>query len=243
MIEISLAIIATYCLSIGAYIILEKSGISIKIEKKKESPNNTNIRSQNTPEIMGKADYSPRHRVTQGDIGRQDIKPEEKATTFAKHEEQLPTKIDKPSESTAERRSARVPNDELDETFNNVEFKQEFKASSEDGILSQEELQNEEEELAEMGYNLNQQASGVELTELQDAVKIVKKSNTSKREKSQIGELFYRISGTEVADQLMNDKIFKQRIREAMLFHLKQLSSKSKTATLAPVDFDINQYI
>lgn len=251
IIDISLAIIALYCISVGCYLIFEKLDISIKLERRSKIESLEQIKFQESKEssIMGKANGLIRHDTTECDTKRQTNQTARKAATFVSQQQNKSNNADN---KTPVIKSARIPDEQLDETFGNPTYDIDVDMGYKKIELTKEELSNEdiyEDELYQMGYDPYQQATGVELPELQEAIKVATDHKSSVSKRREAGEVFYKLEGSDMLEKILNiDSNTHRAVAAILLRREREYNARVMKKPLTndpnkPLHFDINDYL
>lgn len=235
-VELILIVIAIYCLLVGYYLLLCVLEVTKKIASNihhtpppapSSSPHpSIDLDVLYEESIMGQSNWAMRHDKTFYDTKRDDVRTVEKPVIFVQtNKEQTSTE---PSNSTSDRSNS-----------HNV-IVADIEAGYEETV--------EQEHLTDMGYDPNLQASGVELPDLQEAVKTVSKSSSTLKEKTRAGEIFFRIEGSDIANQLEEkDDAIAHRIKEVLSIHISNHERETRPEGSAkqlqlPLDFDLDSY-
>ncbi len=251
IIDISLAIIALYCISVGCYLIFEKLDISIKLERRSKIESLEQIKFQESKEnsIMGKANGLIRLDATGCDTKRQTNQTERKEITFASQQQNGSNNTNEP---TPVIKSARIPDEQLDETFEDPTYNIDVNIDYKETELTEKELSDEDiydDELSQMGYDAAQQATGVELPELQEAVKIATDHNSTISKRREAGEVFYKLEGSDMLEKILNIDSNTHRAVAAILlrrereYNARVMKESQMNDHNRSLEFDINDYL
>ncbi len=217
--RIAIIIVATYFIAFSLYGLFVIFKISINIEPRKEQPPMSETKKEpQQPEVNSSIIGSSKCKLYP-----------------------LPTQSDseRQGESTADNVTKFAPDDSLI----TAPIEQEYATREEE----EEEVNEEDVDVAEMGYDENQQASGVAIPEIQEAATALHKTLLSQSEKQRAGEIFYKLEGTEIANQLLNDNDgVKMRVRELLKSHMEIYNREHKRYSESSdeqLDFNIYNYI
>lgn len=232
IVEISLAIIATYCVGVSLAIFIDRFDLSINIKRRGD---NKAKKETNTPQIcndiMGKTTSLSRLERTRVDIRPKAEPIATKESTFVKQEEKTT--------------QARMSDSEVEDAFIDARFESEYTEDNSSDI----DLESEAEELADNGYDNEQHATGVGFNELNDAVKTAKRSKSSASERYKAGEVFKKIEGNDLDEKLkktfnnMEEKIYNLLNYHTKVYNSNKYKQELRLQSTSKVDFDINQYI
>ncbi|MFI3306663.1 MAG: hypothetical protein R3Y68_09165 [Rikenellaceae bacterium] len=110
------------------------------------------------------------------------------------------------------------------------------------------DLESEAEGEEEAGeYDPAMQASGVELSQIQDAIATLQDRKSTLKDMRIAGEIFSRLEGSEIIDQVTNNEESKKRIAKMLDYHQRAgsetMASENVELSVAAEKFNIDDYI
>ncbi len=217
--EITLIIIATYCIAVGAYLLISYLGvrvsISIKDNRVRREPEKPDSPPE-SPSIIGTTNFEMRQSMPRRATENIAVSREKNDTTFAPSKE-------------AER-NAQIPSEQMERTF------------------THDEISNEDEPLEDIEYDGQEQAEGVVIAEVQQASRRIESPTCSTKDKIATGKTLFKLEGSEILEQLSGgDERINKKIRDMMNLYLGELNKErkrvlSKRETQMMLNFDINDY-
>ncbi len=243
IVEICFIIIALYCIIVGIYVVVNLMGISVSIVIKR--PVKTEALELKYDDIIGLTSKKSCQPLPISAKERHDVKPEKKATIFApdksiEEEKPLPKSVTYSDNSTLK--------EDVDEMFGisnkpiNIDCEREY-------INDKSINLDEEDELIDYDIDPSHQAQAVMYEEVDFAYGVVKSDSSTNSEKDKAGEVFNRLAGSDMIEQLQKEsKKMDESIGHLLSHHLKRYyqSTIPKSSFELPdniANFDICDFV